>query len=556
MEQLVLNWLQKTFDQEFCSKIEFAAVPRGQSGDIAMKFFLLAKSESKSPIEIANKIAEALKDCNLIDKTEMAGPYLNLFFASEEFFKQVLNAPLKGTAREGKKVLIEFSSPNTNKPFHLGHMRNHALGLSVSNCIEAAGAEVIRTTIFNDRGVHICKSMLAYDRFGENTEPNKKSDHFVGDWYVRFAEEVKKNPDMDNEVQQMLLDWENGDKHVNDLWQKMNDWAFAGYHATYARQGLKFDKEYFESDLYKVGKELVLEGLEKGILQKKDDGAVFIDMEEIGLDEKILLRSNGTTVYMTQDINTTITKQRDFEPDEQIWVVADEQNYHFKVLFFILEKLGLIKSENLHHLGYGLVNLPDGRMKSREGTVVDADNLMDELHELASEEIKNRHDDWSEEETNEAAEKIQNAAWKFFLLQTSPKKSITFDAKKSIAFEGATGPYLQYATVRINSILRKAEGLPTGDFSNLLGEEEKILGAKILAFEGVINRAAENLNSTYVVTYLLELAQDWSSYYGSNSVLKAETPELCSARVMLAGKVLSVLNRGMEILGFNAPERM
>lgn len=556
MEKLVIDWLAKTFDQEFCSKIEFSPVPRGQSGDIAMKFFQLAKSEGQSPVQIAQRVAEALTDFDIVEKAEMAGPYLNLFFASEKFFEQALSAPEKGTAKTDQKILIEFSSPNTNKPFHLGHMRNHALGLAVSNCLEAAGANVVRATIFNDRGVHICKSMLAYDQFGNGQEPNKKSDHFVGDWYVRFAEEAKKNTKLDEEVQQMLVDWENGNKHVKDLWQKMNDWAFDGYHDTYARQGLKFDKEYFESDLYQGGKEIVLEGLEKGILQKKEDGAVFIDMEEIGLDEKILLRSNGTTVYMTQDINTTIQKQEDFNPDQQIWVVADEQNYHFKVLFFILEKLGLLKAENLHHLGYGLVNLPDGRMKSREGTVVDADNLMDELHGLAAEEIRSRHADWSEDEVNEAAEKIQDAAWKFFLLQTSPKKTITFDAKKSIAFEGATGPYLQYATVRIRSILRKAENLPKGNFTHLLGEEEKPLGAKILAFEGVLNRAAENLNPTYVVTYLLELAQDWSSYYAANSVLKADTPELCAARVALAEKVLSVLDSGMQILGFHSPERM
>lgn len=556
MEQLVLTWLQKTFDQEFCSKIEFSPVPRGQNGDLAMKFFQLTKSEGQSPVQIAERVAQALADNDIIEKTEMAGPYLNLSFAPEHFFEQVLQTPLQGNTSKGQNIVIEFSGPNTNKPLHLGHMRNHALGISVSNLLEAVGATVHRANIINDRGVHICKSMLAYQKWGNGELPNKKSDHFVGDWYVRFDQESKKDASLIDEAKAMLLKWENGDEEVRALWKKMSGWALEGHAKTYKRQGIHFEKEYYESEHYTEGRTLAENGLKKGVFQKRDDGAIIVDLEEEGLDEKVVLRADGTSIYLTQDLAVATARMKDFNPDQMMYVVADEQNYHFKVLFSCLNRLELIEPKHLHHLGYGLVNLPDGRMKSREGTVVDADNLMDELQTLASDEIAKRHDDWSENDINDTAEKIQDAAWKFYLLQTSPKKSITFDAKKSIAFEGATGPYLQYAAVRIQSILRKAGEQPKTNVSEYLGEEEKILGAKILTFPDVLNRAAENLNPTYVVTYLLELAQDWSSYYAANSVLKADTPELISARVALAEKVLSVLEKGMEVLGFQAPERM
>ena len=556
MKQLILTWLQKKLDQEFCSKIDFSPVPRGQKGDLAMKFFQLTKSEGQSPVQIAKRVTEALADCNFVEKTEISGPYLNLYFAPKQFFKNVLNTPLVGTISTGQNIVIEFSGPNTNKPLHLGHMRNHALGISVSNLLEAVGATVHRVNIINDRGVHICKSMLAYQKWGNGEIPNKKSDHFVGDWYVRFSQEEKKDEKLIDEAKDMLLKWEQGDEEVKKLWKQMSDWALDGHAETYIRQGIHFEKAYKESEYYSKGKEIAENGLKKDIFQKREDGAIVINLEDEGLDEKVVLRADGTSIYLTQDLAVAMTRMKDFNPDQMMYVVADEQNYHFKVLFSCLNRLGLIEPKHLHHLGYGLVNLPDGRMKSREGTVVDADNLMDELHNLAAEKIAKRHDDWSDIEISDTAENIQNAAWKFFLLQTSPKKSITFDAKKSIAFEGATGPYLQYAAVRIQSILQKAGKQPKTNAAEHLGEAEKILGAKILAFPDTLNRAAENLNPTYVVTYLLELAQDWSSYYAVNSVLKAETPELVSARVALAKKILSVLEKGMAVLGFQAPERM
>ncbi len=560
MENLILEFLVKNWDKNLAEKVQFSAVPKGQTGDLALSFFELTKELKKAPPQIAGEIAEILTKCDVVEKAEIAGPYLNLFFSNEAFFQKVLAAPLNSKVLKGKKIMVEYSSPNTNKPLHLGHMRNHALGISVSNLFESVGADVVRTAIFNDRGVHICKSMLAYQKFGSGETPEstgQKPDHLVGDYYVKFDQAAKEDESLNDEAQQMLVDWEDGKKEVLELWGKMNDWAFEGYQITYDRQGVTFDKKYYESDLYKEGKEYVLEGLEKGILQKKD-GAVMIDLEAEGLGEKVLLRSNGTTVYITQDIATTLLKQEDFNPDQQIWVVADEQNYHFQVLFACLEKLGLISADHLYHLGYGLVNLPEGRMKSREGTVVDADDLMDELSDMALIEIKERNPDMTEKDAKVVAEQIMNAAWKFYLLSTSPRKSITFDSKKSIAFEGATGPYLQYAGVRLRSIFRKAEINDKLQITNyeFFGNEEKPLGVKILEFQKAIERAAETKNPTYVVTYLLELAQTWSSYYAEHSVLNAETEDLKKSRLALARKVFEVLEAGLAILGIEIPEKM
>ncbi len=576
MEKSILRFLSKNWKADYVSKIQFSPVPKGQKGDLAAAFFVLTKEFKKTPPEIASEVAKILTKCPEIEKTEIVGPYLNLFFSNEVFFNKVLEAPLVSNFLADKKIIVEFSSPNTNKPLHLGHMRNHALGISLSNLLEAVGAKVFRLAIFNDRGVHICKSMLAYQKYGNDETPEskgQKSDHFVGDYYVKFDIESKKDPKMGEEAQKMLVEWENENPEVLALWKIMNEWAFAGYHKTYARQGIKFNKEYFESDLYKFGKEYVMEGLKKGILKKKD-GAIIIDLTDDGLDEKVLLRSNGTAVYMTQDLATTLIKQKEFNPDQQIWIVADEQNYHFKVLFLCLEKLKLLKPENLFHLSYGLVNLPEGRMKSREGTVVDADELMDELSDLALVAIKKRNPETPVKEAKIIAEQIMNAAWKFYLLTTSPRKAITFEPQKSIAFEGSTGPYLQYAGVRLKSIFRKAETeLPPcqggiaigsevaqargeGGFEHQLGEPEKPLGVKILEYDKVLNRAAETKNPTYVVTYLLELAQVWSSYYAEHSVLNAETEELKLARLVLAKKVFEVLEAGLGVLGIEVPEKM
>lgn len=567
MQQAVIDYLSKHWSEDNASKIIFSPVPKGQSGDLAVQFFALTKELKQPSMAIAQEVATALEGFDLVERTEAAGPYLNLFFSKTAFFENVFNTPLKTDLFANQTVVVEYSSPNTNKPLHLGHMRNHALGISVSNLFEAVGADVVRTAIVNDRGIHICKSMLAYQKFGNGETPDSsgiKSDQFVGDYYVRFETESKKDPSLLEEAQAMLKKWEDGDEATRALWQKMNDWTYAGHDATYQAQGVVFDKKYYESDTYEMGRKFALKGLDDGVFYKKD-GAVWINLTDQGLDEKIIIRSDGTTVYITQDIATTYLRTQDYHFDQHIWIVADEQNYHFKVLIACLDKLGLAKKETLFHLGYGLVHLPDGRMKSREGNVVDADDLMNQLQSLAAQKLSSAHPELAEKEVASAAAQIQNAAWKFYLLKTSPYKTITFETEKSIDFHGATGPYLQYAGVRIKSILTKAkqaefelDSFASNQSSNssALGKAEKPLGIKILEWPGTLDRAAEHKNPTYVVTYLLELAQAWSSFYADNSVLKAETDELKMARLALAAKVLDVIETGLRVLGIEVPEQM
>lgn len=590
MQNLILKFLGTNW-----TSVQFSPVPKGQPGDLAMSFFNLSeeslkniqKDISKPKIhketgEDINKIIRGsqknidikarvqyfqhlLRKCPFIEKTEIAGPYLNLFFKNEAFFKEVFQTPLQTKLLKDKNIIIEFSGPNTNKPLHLGHMRNHALGISMSNLLEAVGAKVHRVNIINDRGVHICKSMLAYQKWGNGETPestSEKSDHFVGRYYVKFETESKKDESLKDEIQKMLVKWEEGDAEVQNLWKKMNDWALAGHAQTYERQGISFEKIYTESDTYLMGKDIAQEGLKKKVFQRRDDGAIVIDLESEKLGEKVILRADGTSIYLTQDLAVASLRNEDFQPDEMIYVVADEQNYHFQVLFACLEQLNILKRNQLCHLAYGLVNLPHGRMKSREGTVVDADNLMDELSQLALQEIKKRNPEIPEKEAKITAERIMNAAWKFYLLQTSPRKTMMFDPEASLAFEGATGPYLQYAGVRIKSILKKA-GLPREIIlpeAELplrgISQGEKPLGVKILQFPEVLNRAAEMKNPTYLVTYLLELAQEWSSFYAENSVLNADTEDLKQSRLALAQKVLDVLEQGLKVLGIEIPEMM
>ncbi len=562
MKSLIIEYLKKNWNADQAEKIQFSPVPKEQEGDLALSFFELAKEIKKAPIQIAQEVEGVLQKNNtIIEKTNISGPYLNLFFQNDVFFEQVLESSVDFVTQKNKTIVIEFSGPNTNKPLHLGHMRNHALGIAMSNLYEALGANVKRVNIINDRGVHICKSMLAYQKFGNGDTPEKqqlKTDHFVGQYYVRYEQEFKKDPNLKDEIQTMLVAWEEGDKDVRAIWKKMNDWTLSGHQKTYERQGIAFEKSYYESDWYRKGSEIAQQGLKKDIFQKRSDGAITIDLIDEGLDEKVVLRADGTSIYLTQDLAVASQREKDFHPDQMIYVVADEQNYHFKVLFACLDRLQLLAREKLYHLGYGLVHLPEGRMKSREGTVVDADNLMDELSALALVEIQSRNPDLEESVQKQIAEQIMNAAWKFYLLSTSPRKSITFDPKKSIAFEGATGPYLQYAGVRIRSILAKSNinlG-KTKPNSSVLGDAEKPLGAKILAFEDTLQQALESKNPTYLVTYLLELAQLWSSYYSANSILKADTEELKIARLYFAQKMYSILEKGLGILGIEIPEKM
>ncbi len=566
MEQLILDYLTQNWSADHVAKLNFSPVPKGQSGDLAVNFFALTKELGKSPIEIGKEVAEILQDCPLLEKAEQSGPYLNLFFSIEKFFEQALSTQLESDLLENKTIVVEYSGPNTNKPLHLGHMRNHALGISVSNLLESAGGNIKRVNIINDKGLALAKTMLAYDRFqnGETPESaDKKPDQFVGDCYVQYETEYKKNPELEKELPEIMRLWEAQDPKWYGLWRTMTDWVLEGVEQTYTRQGVWFDKAYKESDMYEEGKAMAYDGLERGVFYKSEDGAILIDLEEEDLGQKAVLRADGTAIYLTNDLATDRKRYEDYKYDLMIHVVADEQAYYFKTLFISLEKLGVLTREHFHHLSYGLVNLPDGRMKSREGTVVDADNLMDELSGIAKAEISTRNPELPEAEQHKIAEQIMNGAWKFFLLRTSPNKTITFDAKKSIDFQGATGPYLQYAGVRIKSIFEK-EGIDMTDYMSQTSnyklsaftDSEKPLGVKILEWPKVLTRSAEGKNPTLIVTYLLELAQSWSSFYAENSVLGAETEELKQARLALAGKVYSILEKGLEILGIEIPERM
>lgn len=564
MKQLLQSHLSEYWNKDLAPQIQYSPVPKEKEGDLALSFFALTKELQKAPPVIAHEVAEILQACDLVQKTEIAGPYLNVTFSNEDFFEAVLQSPTTTDTKKGKSIVLEFSGPNTNKPLHLGHMRNHALGLSTSNLFEAVGARVHRVNIINDRGIHICKSMVAYKNYGNGETPQdtgEKSDTFVGRYYIKYSEAVKENPSLELEAKQMLLDWEQSDPEVRELWKKMNDWTLQGHQKTYERQGIVFEKAYCESDTYQLGKELAYDGVKKGVFQQQEDEKIVIDLENEGLGEKVILRSDGTSIYLTQDLAVAKLRYEDFAPDLMIYTVADEQNYHFKVLFHCLEKLDILPVDKLHHLSYGLVNLPDGRMKSREGTVVDADNLMDELSDIAFEEIKQRNPDMDDTKAHTIAEQIMNAAWKFYILSTSPKKSITFDAKKSIDFQGSTGPYIQYAGVRIKSLFEKASiSLPfsKGELKggSSLGDNEKQLGVKILEYPDVLEKATENLNTTYIVTYLLELAQEWSRYYAHTSILNAENEDLKTARLSLASKVYENLEAGLKILGIEIPEKM
>lgn len=575
MKADLLQYLSKYFSTDQISKIQISPVPRGQTGDLAVAFFQLAKELKQSPVQIAQSVSEKLTEIEFIERTKIAGPYLNVFFTLDYLAAQCLETPLETNTLQGKHITIEYSGPNTNKPLHLGHMRNHALGISMCNVFEACGATVHRVNIINDRGIAICKSMLAYKLYGEGKTPeseNMKGDAFVGQYYVLFDQKVKEQPELLEQAQAMLVDWEASEPETRALWKLMTDWTLEGHNSTYKRQGVWFEKVYQESDHYEDGVAFAKQGLSDGAFQARADGTIYLDMEEENMGEKVVLRADGTAIYLTQDISLWPKRKNDFpKTNLMMHVVADEQTYYFKTVFACLDKLGLSGESRFHHLAYGLVNLPDGRMKSREGTVVDADPLMDELQKISAEKIR-ENKDFSEEKTMTIADQVQNAAWKFFLLKTSPNKSIVFEAEKSLDFQGATGPYLQYAGVRIRSILQKAQKqninfspLDKGEVPEAEGivetkgtfsEAERGLLVKITEWPDTLKKAQANYNPTYIVTYLLELAQDWSSFYAANSVLNAETEDLKNARLELANKIFEILQKGLEILGIEIPEEM
>jgi len=560
--------------------------PNPEMGDIGFPMFGFAKILKKGPPQIAQIAAERLAKVIETEKTNAKisaqGPYLNVQLDRGNTAKAVLDEVFKKTdedfsfARTGsmqnKKVMVEFSSPNTNKPLHLGHLRNDVLGESISRIINAAGAQVRKVCIINDRGIHICKSMLAYKENGNGKTPeseNVKSDRFVGDFYVSFSKQLKKEADeliasgvnkeeADNKTlsmqkaQEMLRLWEAGDSETVELWKKMNTWAIEGMKKTYARTGVSFDKYDFESQTYMLGKDEVLKGLEKNIFYKQEDGAVAVDLSEEKLDKKILLRSDGTSIYITQDFGTAINRHKEWQFDQLIYVVGSEQQYHFKVLFILLEKLGYSWAKNLHHLSYGMVNLPEGKMKSREGTVVDADDLIDSLRDMALAEIREKGREEVVGDPVEVAEKIALGALHYFLLQTSPVKDMLFDPKESLSFTGNTGPYLQYMGARISSMLRKeqesgAKDQETAGFSLLVTDQEWELVKIIADYPFAVNEAAFNLDPSRLAGFLYELSKAFSRFYHECPILNCEDPLLSKTRLELSRAVMLILKDAFNL---------
>ena len=567
-------------------KLVVQNAPNPEMGDLGCPMFIFAKAARMAPPQIASGVAEKITDSSLgkvlavgpyvnikLDKAGAASPILSAIAAQKDSYGS-LNSEGKKPL-EGRKVMIEFSSPNTNKPLHLGHIRNDALGESVSRILKMAGAEVCKVNLVNNRGVHICKSMLAYKMFheanGDTPESlGMKGDHFVGQCYVEFDQWLKGNkndpnsvphPEAAEQAEEMLVKWEAGDKEVRDLWQMMNGWTFDGVKVTYDRTGISFDKYYFESDTYLKGKDQILKGLEKGVFFKAEDGSVRIDVTDVvgkGKDEdnheKVLLRKDGTSVYITQDIGTAISRHDDWAFNQLVYVVASEQNYHFKILFHILQKLGFDWAKKLYHLSYGLVNLPSGRMKSREGTVVDADDLIDSLHADALAAIKEKGRDEEVGDADEVAEKVALGALHYYMLQATPIKDMLFNPAESLSFNGNTGPYLQYMGARINSILAKAKEAgvisdSSEDAVSLLSSEEEWALIKLLGdFPVVVEKGAENLDPSVIAAYVYETAKAFSKFYQTCSIVNAGEAKLAGARLYLAECTLQVIKNAMNLV--------
>ena len=554
--------------------------PNSEMGDLGFPMFGFAKVLRKSPAQIAQMVAAELPGSTAI------GPYVNVRLDRGELARDILGELLDdsnssfgrpGTLR-GSRVMVEYSSPNTNKPLHLGHLRNDVLGESISRILSACGAEVRRVCIINDRGIHICKSMLAYSEHGEGKTPESekiKSDHFVGDWYVRFSRDLKEETEaLANEkgldkkaaeaqaplmlrAQELLRKWESGDSETVALWKKMNAWTVDGMKETYSRTGVSFDQYYFESDTYLLGRDEVLKGLERGIFYRESDGAVAVDLTAEKLDKKILIRRDGTSIYITQDFGTAIHRHKDWPFDRLVYVVASEQQYHFKVLFTLLDKLGYSWAKDLYHLSYGMVNLPEGKMKSREGTVVDADNLIDSLREMALAEIRGKDREEAVGNPEEAAEKIALGALHYFLLQVSPSKDMLFDPKESLSFNGNTGPYLQYMGARISSLLSKAAEQGGGNYSApadnlklelLSGDAEWELIKTLGAYSDTVAAAAASMDPSLVAAFLYELAKGFSRFYHDCPILNAENSDLAAARLALCRSVLAVLRDALDLV--------
>ena len=558
-------------------------------GDWTLVCFPLLKISRKNPAVTAEEIGAYLKenDSKISDYNVING-FLNLSINANSWVDLLENISkdenfgFKPVTENSPLVMIEYSSPNTNKPLHLGHIRNNLLGFSLSEIMKANGYKVVKTNIVNDRGIHICKSMLAWQKFGNGATPEsigKKGDHLVGDYYVAFdkaykaeikelmaggmdEEEAKKEAPLMKEAQEMLRKWEAGDAEVRTLWKTMNAWVYAGFDETYKRLGVDFDKIYYESDTYLVGKEKVLSGLEKGLFFKKEDGSVWADMTDQGLDQKLLLRADGTSVYMTQDIGTATLRFSDFPIDKMIYVVGNEQNYHFQVLSILLDRLGMEWGKDLVHFSYGMVELPEGKMKSREGTVVDADDLVDEMVGTATEISKElgKLDGLTEEEISSICEMIGLGGLKYFILKVDPRKNMTFNPKESIDFNGNTGSFIQYTHARICSVLRKAaeQGISLAELNKdiELKEKEVSLIQALAAFPAVVAQAGKEYSPSLIANYTYDLVKEYNQFYHDCPIMKEADEDVRAFRIALSRTVGNIIARATSLLGMEVPERM
>ena len=585
IQAAVINALSSSYNNSFSEKdFQINQTKPEFEGDYTVVLFSLVKSLKKSPDDIGNELGDALikNHPSLFTGYNIIKGFLN-FTIADEYWINLLHKNHKDIcygkqAMNGKKVMVEYSSPNTNKPLHLGHLRNNFLGWSVAEILKANGYDVLKSCIVNDRGIHICKSMIAWQLFANGAtaeSTNKKGDHFVGDYYVMFNDEYKKqiaelkeggmieadaekNASIMLATQQMLQDWEAGKPEVMNLWKLMNSWVYAGFDITYKMIGSDFDKTYFESNTYLLGKDIVQEGLDKNVFYRKEDGSVWIDLTADGLDEKLVLRKDGTSVYMTQDIGLAKQKYDEFKIDQSIYVIGDEQNYHMKVLKLIAQKLGLPYADDIYHLSYGMVELPTGKMKSREGTVVDADDIVDEMISTAQHhtEALGKVKDFTAEELKSLYNTLGLGAMKFYLLRVDPKKKMIFNPEESIDFHGFTGPFVQYTYARIKSILRKeplTENLASTDV--LLPLEKEVL-VVLEQFSTIINDAAKELNPSVIANYIFLLAKTFNSFYTEHSIANAETPDKKNLRLQLSVMTSNVLKNGMQMMGINMPERM
>lgn len=582
IEAKAIAALQELYNLEL-DKVELQPTRKEFEGDYTIVVFPYLRSSKKGPEQTASDLGEKLQEgVAEIDRFNVVKGFLNLSL-SNDFWVEQAKAISADTAygeldQNDQTIMVEYSSPNTNKPLHLGHIRNCLLGFSVSEILEAAGNKVVKTQIINDRGIHICKSMVAWQKFGNGETPESsglKGDHLVGKYYVQFdkhykqevaglvdqgkpEDDAKKEAPIMQEARETLKKWEQGDEEVMELWKTMNNWVYDGFAETYMRLGVDFDKDYYESETYLLGKSAVEEGLEKGIFHRKEDGSVWADLTDEGLDEKLLLRSDGTSVYMTQDLGTAIQRYRDFGIDGMIYTVGNEQDYHFKVLFILLTKLGHRWAENLYHLSYGMVDLPTGKMKSREGTVVDADDLISQMEKEArriGEEL-GKTEGMSEEEKKALYHMIGMGALKYYILRVDPRKRMLFNPEESIDFQGNTGPFIQYTHARIKSLLRKGKDIAEDWTYSDLQESELNVMKHLTRYPQAVQEAAENHAPSAIANYVYDLTKAYNGLYQSLPVLTDEKPSAVAFRLQLSSMVADVIRKGMRLLGIDVPERM